>query len=236
MTRMETWLAARLRTQRWTCLAGSALLLVLAAVALAVTFSVCYAILLVTLGGSVSEETRTWICAGILAVLIILNSLTNRNELEEFRSATGTTSRHVVSFYLPAVGRVSNVNPFAPDRARNYVRMFAGLLLIGPRLLGESWTCMHSARRVSAIDVEGCAPVLSALCREDRKVPFTDLVDAVQPGKIANAILQQMLEIQGVMLIRTKPPGLTLLGDLREELNEFRAKKAKRSRSADRSK
>jgi hypothetical protein len=96
-------------------------------------------------------------------------------------------------------------------------RLIADALLTGPRLVAGAWSCLKRAGRLSRLDAEAGSRVLSVLfsrasrCSPDDLIQLSGLPD---PGKAAS----QLRDIDGVVLIRRDPPGLTLTSELRQEL------------------
>jgi hypothetical protein len=95
-------------------------------------------------------------------------------------------------------------------------RLIADALLIGPRLVAGAWTCLKKAGRLSRLDAEAGSRVLAVLFSRASRCSPGDLVQSgvPDPTKAAN----QLRDIDGVVLIRLDPPGLTLTSELRQEL------------------
>jgi hypothetical protein len=76
---------------------------------------------------------------------------------------------------------------------------------------------LRRAKRLVAIDAEGCGEILSFLLERDKRAPLTEIVAAF-PGRSLDALFPQLAELQGVLFLKSEPPGLSLSTDLRREM------------------
>lgn len=216
------WLEQRLRSARAAHRLGAVGLLAVAAVVLLVTFALIYAALWFTFGlHTESDEVILWVSLAALPLLFVGNATADRRELETFSISTGTFHDRPVHIDIPLLGGGSTVNPLAPDSAHSFVKMIASILCTGPRLTAAAFGVLGKVRRLGAVDVEGCAGVLAFLAAQDGRVPFAAVVPAVPRGHDVAAVLTHLQEIDGVMLLKSEPPGLSLESDLRAELRSL---------------
>jgi energy-coupling factor transporter transmembrane protein EcfT len=217
--RMQAWLSSTLTTAGRTSMGVAAAGAVGGAFFMLITFVLVY-------GGFffISKTFLHWPLSVIfvlsivaIIVLFIGNFTTSREYLESYSFTTGTASDKVVNFYVPQVGMGSNINPIAPDSAHSYLKMFMTVLYTGPRMV---MSCVHNlrrARRLKSLDIEGVVAVLSFLMGRDKRVSLVEL-GAALPGRDLAALLPQVAEIDGVLFLKSEPPGLSLSTDLRREI------------------
>jgi hypothetical protein len=213
------WFAATLATERRNAIgvavAGVAGGLFAYLLTFAFTYGAIFFISLTVLHWSLG------VCLGItLALMVALffgNLTTAREYLESYSFTTGTASDKVVTFYVPQVGLASTVNPLAPDSAHSYLKMFVSVLYTGPRLLMGAVHNLRRAKRLATIDVDGCAGILSFLLEREKRASLVEIAAAF-PGRSLEALFPQLAELQGVLFLKSEPPGLSLSTDLRREI------------------
>ena len=218
----EAWLRQRVRAGSLKYAAGSVGVMLLAAVALIVTwwFLQFYAIGIIARLLGIPPAWQFVIGLVVLALLFAAGVLSDRRELETLSFSTGTFEKRPVTIYVPGVGFSSTINPFAPDSARSFIKILAMIVCFGPRLAVESVRLLGKALRLRGVDVEGCAPVLAVLAKADGRVPFPDLAAAVPAGHDVGRVLSQVQELDGVLLLRAEPPGLSLMSEVRAQLRK----------------
>jgi len=158
-----------------------------------------------------------WITVALMVALFFGNLTTAREYLESYSFTTGTASDKVVTFAVPRLGVVSNINPLAPDSAHSYLKMFVSVLYTGPRLLMGAIHNVRRANRLATLDAAGCGAILSYLLEREKRVPLTEIGGAF-PGLSLEALFPQLAEVSGVLFLKSEPPGLSLSTDLRREL------------------
>lgn len=164
-----------------------------------------------------SSTVCLWLSVGMMVALFVGNLTTSREYLESYSFTTGTASDEVVSFHVPQVGMVSNINPLAPDSAHSIVKMITSILFTGPRMMMGAVRGVRRWKRLGAVDVHGCAGVLSMLLERGQRVPLTE-VAAAFPDKRLETLFPQLAEIDGVLFLKSGQPGLSLSSDLRREI------------------
>jgi hypothetical protein len=188
-----------------------------------VTFWIVYAV--VWLGFDwlipVTHWTRMWISLVVVVLLFVGNATTDRAYLESYSFTTGTFNDKPVSISIPGLGTASTINPLAPDSAHSIVKMIASVLFAGPRQVTGACRLLSRALRLRKLDQKGCAAALAFLADQDGRVRFQEVAAAIPSGHNVVAVLEQLHELDGVMFLKSEPPGLTLLSDFRKELRSL---------------
>ena len=96
----------------------------------------------------------------------------------------------------------------------NYILCGGVLLLFG------SVRSIRRFRRLKAVDPEGCARVITLLLAAGKRQSFAEIV-AQLSGLNPVQVFDDLHWIEGVLFLSNDPPGLTLLPDLRTELNQL---------------
>ena len=120
-------------------------------------------------------------------------------------------------------------SPYTPGPFAVLVRVIASVLLFGPRLLGESWTCLRKAHRLGKFDLGACAAAVTALYRSEERVPLKEVYLAVPEQADPAVIVSQLLLTRGVMLLH-EPTSLILTSEFRGELRDWVALAKERKR------
>ncbi|MDB6124430.1 MAG: hypothetical protein JWQ71_3423 [Pedosphaera sp.] len=96
-------------------------------------------------------------------------------------------------------------------------KSFADALYIGPSLLIAAMGFLRQSVRQDRLEVENCAKILSILLTRNSRFSFAELT---RQSNISNTmrVVPQLMEIEGVVFLKSDPPGLSLTAELREEL------------------
>jgi len=187
-------------------------------VCLFVTWGLTYLVSFLTLGPWIGP--RHWIhsASGIVVIILLFVAQvqTSREYWSEYSVTTGDGGP-VVTFYLPGVGVVSNVNPLAPNTVRTAAKLITDCLLTGPRLLGATANEVRKASRLKRLDTAACAEVLALVLAAGRKMSFQEIVKA-RSGLDPVTIFLQLRDIDGVLFLQSEPAGLTISAELKETL------------------
>ena len=215
------WLTHKVRKQVAANLLGAVGAAFSSVLVLGISFAIVYLILLVAFRWAIplqANQTRLWVCLGVLGFLFIANAVTNREELGEYSVST-FDNRPPVTFYLPSTGLVSNVNFMAPDTLRTLARMLIDIGCSGPRLAVLSFTCLQKAGQLKRLNLDGCAGVLTVLLNFGRKASFQSIYEAcnwIDPV----TVFSQVLLIDGVILLPSEPAGLSLTDEFRKQFKD----------------
>ncbi|HRX84898.1 MAG TPA: hypothetical protein P5572_07765 [Phycisphaerae bacterium] len=157
--------------------------------------------------------------AGVfLALLFVGNIRTDRQYLTEFSVTAGTYNSEVVTFYLPHMGLVSNINPLAPDTMHTGVKIITSLLYTGPRVIVAAWRCLCSALRMFAVDTRACAGVIAFLYARPGRADFRSIVAGVADVNPVTTF-PQLARLDGVLVLKSEPAGFALSSDWRSALD-----------------
>src|ERR1051325_8660282 len=146
------WVTEKITAERRSAIGGAVGGALVGLIALVVTFAFTYGcvwFISFTLL-SVSSIVSLWITLGLMVALFVGNLTTAREYLESYSFTTGTASDQIVTFHVPQVGTVSNINPIAPDSAHSYLKMLVSILYTAPRLLMGAVHNLRRAKRLSA--------------------------------------------------------------------------------------
>jgi len=220
---IAAWLHQQVQAHAFASLLGFVGLFALSLLVLVVTFWLINAVLALGFGWLVplSHEFRWWASFGIVGLLFIGNATIDRHYLESVSLTTGAGRDRPVVVIVPFVGVGSTLNPLAPDSARSSVKLLASVLLAGPRLLQASFRLLGRARRLSTGNLEAGAAVLGVLATEDGRVPIAEVVAVVPSECDVAQVFTLLQEINAVMLLKSEPPGVTLLPDARDQLRRL---------------
>lgn len=168
---------------------------------------------------SASSIVSLAVTVALMVALFVGNLTTSRHYLESYSFTTGTASDKVVSFDVPMIGGVSNINPLAPDSAHSLLKMVTSLLYTGPRMITGGIRHARRWKRLSGVDVDGWPVLIELLLQEGRKVPLTEIAAAL-PDRPLDTLLPQLAEIGGVLFLKSGVPGVSLSTDLRKDIVE----------------
>jgi len=154
------------------------------------------------------------IAIGFIAVLFLGEAWSHPSDLSQITVTTGTFSDEVV-----VVGGLSNVNPYAPDTVHAKITGSLEILYTGPRAIRGGWGYLRDGYRLSLIDVGACSRVIDYLYHRRHRVAFNEIVKDL-PGLNPVETLPQVTQIEGVLVLTSDPPGLTLSFDLRASIDE----------------
>jgi len=96
----------------------------------------------------------------------------------------------------------------------NYILCGGVLLLFG------SVRSIRRFRRLKAVEMDGCARVINLLLVAGQRQSFAEIV-AQLSGLNPVQVFDDLRWIEGVLFLSNDPPGLTLLPELRTELNQL---------------
>ncbi len=219
-SRVGVWLRRRRTNGILLNALGAAAALALGIVVLLVTYGVAYAVCWMTLRFFHFDSTVYVVISVVFLVLLFIgNARTDRRYLEEVSVSTGTFSDQVVTFYLPGVGMVSNINPLAPDTLHTGVKLITRALFWGPCLVTAAGRAFVKAVQLSRLDLAGCGAVLELLYQRPGRIAFEELVRAV-PGLDPVKVFPQLMHVDGVLFLSSEPAGLTLSTELREQIDQ----------------
>src|SRR5205823_1058375 len=96
-------------------------------------------------------------------------------------------------------------------------RMTTELLYSGPRLVNAAGGFFLKALRLSQLEVETCARILTILLSRPGRVSFLEMARLI-PDCNPLVVIPQLRDLEGVVFLVKEPVGLSLTSDLRAEL------------------
>lgn len=228
------WLAARMRHDAAIC-AGAAVVLLLCGVAATVgTFGFTWGVLLLlnlAICGFVPKSVAALIALAIVAGLFLLQRWYDGDHTEPVTvdaGARGTVtlrlSRLTGNSWLMFLDRPGgDLNPF--------VRFVTTLMLLAPRLFAVGRRMWDRSRRMKRLDVHAVAAGLDALMQSGKRVDIGELVQDF-PNNDPQRFIGDLTAIDGVVLLASDPPGLTLAPSVAEDFEAWKSEIRKKRRTA----
>lgn len=221
--KLESYVTRKLRGDAWIDFAGAVAAFFGGILMLVITWYVVLAVTWIALVipwrvAHASQWARI-VAAGVI-VLAFVESWRDQRRLFEQFTQKNTTGGAALSagLYLLGVGYGPRcLIPLSPATSRNLVRIFADALCSGPRLLTNSVRLVRRGRARATADFNLCARVLEMALKKPGRLPFKQVRKA-HPDLSLLRVAEQLSWIDGVVLLRAEPPGLTLTDALREEL------------------
>jgi hypothetical protein len=220
---IAVWLRRRCRLMVLLNVAGSVASLLLGLLALFITFWVIYVGLYIAVNWIIphSHDTRWWLSAALLTTLFVICIFTDLRWLERDFLASAAADYDEFTF---AVAQVLGY-PGMGTSAMTWVRFVSYLVCTGPRLVMQSPRLARQAARQHTFDVAGCAAVLRFLSRKDQRVPYEDTDEVIPAGHEGKRVYRHLRSLQGVIFLKSDPPGLSLTSTFRNELRMMKPKK-----------
>jgi hypothetical protein len=230
--KIEGWLRGEQARRSWRHLAGGIALLVLSIPAIIVTFVACgflYGAIVVPLISmlGVPDSAIDYTPVGAVVILMLCfvgYRKSNKDTLADLSFSTGTATDTVVhiSGYVPTVGVVagSNVNPLAPDSMRSMAKMVTSVLFMAPALSLNAVNQLVKAYRARAIGIPNAAQVIRFLATRAHRVAYTEIAESVPDIDLIRTF-RDLTRVEGVLVLVTTPPGLSLNDRLRGKLERL---------------
>lgn len=217
--KLAKWLDRKIDSQRKLCWLGAAVSLLIGAVVLYVTFWVAYGVIWFasTPFGDLSSTVLTASAATFIVLLFIGNATTDREYLNQLEVSLDPT-RGLKVFVARMTGNHFMLGFLDPETARSFIKVLTTLLYTGPRAIGQSWRLVDRARQLAGIPRETAAGVMALLLKKEARVPFADLLQTFDERDLLQ-LLPRMTLIDGVIVLTTPPPGLTLAPSLADEFH-----------------
>lgn len=158
---------------------------------------------------------KAGLCLAALAGLFVTHYRRPREYFEEW-TVTTRDGEPPITFYLPRVGMVSNVEIFSLGNAQSAVRFLCALLLIAPQLFDAGLSALKRAGRLRELDIAHAAEIIGMMLGRNKKVSFAEIL-AAAPHLDLCGLVAQLRDLDGIVLLREPPVGLTLTADLRRD-------------------
>ena len=200
--KITRWLDAKIRTGALLRTLGAAVALLGGLALLYVYFWVMYCFVWFVFDWwlPLEHSSRVTISGFGIAVLFVLNVITDRRELENVSS-----------------DGIYSLSEFKWERTKLRAKAASILLLIGPQLLTLSLRLIMKTKRLLSLDLENCALALAMLAERGSRISIEEITSEL-PRITPEEFFPQLRLIPGVLFLGTEPPALTLNDQLKEEL------------------
>ena len=218
-------MAVHVRRQFWLSICGAIATFLLGLVALFITYwalqTFMFFVLLAFGRADWFINLREYFVWGAMGLLFVAYWRADWQHLEnlQFESRGRLMTARVAAL---ATGSPFLTLAAGPKTAHSFVKVLSSIVLIGPALWGTSLRLLARARRLKRLDVGLTAKILAVALKAGRKVPFSDLVER-DPNADWERILPALFAVDGIVLIRSEPAGVTVTDDLRNQIAEWRS-------------
>lgn len=156
----------------------------------------------------------TW---GVWLLLFVAHATANRQHLENFKFES--EGKLVAARYAAYVSGMSSLALMAgPETMHSFVKFISLTLLMGPALIGLSWRLARGAIAAQKMDVPRVASALKELLVANARSLVDDIATKVgspDPPRL----LRELLLIDGVILLTSDDPSLTVTDGLRTDVS-----------------
>lgn len=198
----------------WLGCAGTALLSI---PVLFVTWWVIWFVLLFAFSVLIPGSMLPIVTWGVWLLLFVAHATANRQHLENFKFES--EGKLVAARYAARVSGMSSLALLAgPETMHSFVKFISLTLLMGPALIGLSWRLARGAIAAQKMDVPLVASALKELLVANARSPVDEIASKVgspDPPRL----LRELLLIDGVILLTSGDPSLTVTDGLRKEVS-----------------
>lgn len=220
------WLRVRFRRDAAVCAGAAALLTACGAAATLGLFLFLWGTFSCGLGWQLALIPTIGITAG----LFLLQRRYDSEPAELFEIDAGTRGR--VKLRLSRLTGNSWLlfldRPVGESNA--FMRFCANVGLLAPRLFAVGRRMWKRSRRLKALDVPSVAAGLDGLMQSGRRVSIGEFVQDF-PDKDPQRLIEDLTSLDGVVLLASDPPGLTLAPSLVEEFEDWKREARRKRRS-----
>ncbi|MDA0283267.1 MAG: hypothetical protein O3B13_16705 [Planctomycetota bacterium] len=156
----------------------------------------------------------------LIIVILFVWQFLRGSQFEETYRFAGESETGTISLNLARANGNGWVLLFDPGIAHAFVRVIALLYLTAPRMLGLALMLHHKAERLKRMDVPLCTRIIGRLVRAQGRVSFEDLARDFPEADLAQMI-QPLADVDGVVFLDKKGPGMTLAPRFLEDFNEW---------------
>lgn len=154
----------------------------------------------------------------ILGLLFVSHLTVNRQHLENLKFDEESPGLVAAQFAVHVAGYGSlGLFLTGPNTARSQVKVISQILLIGPAMVGLVWRLARASIAAWGMEVSTVAVGLSELLMAEKRVSVDELVKksaTLHPPRF----LRQLLLVDGVILLTSNDPAVTLTDSLRSEI------------------
>lgn len=228
------WLAARARRDAIIYAGATGLLAVCGVFAIAATYIFTY---LVVRGLSfatcdvIPRSLLHLFALGIVASLFPLQRRFDGDDVEAVKVDAGTRgeltlrlSRLTGSSWLMYLDKPGgDLNPL--------IRIVTNLMFLAPRLFRVSWRMWKLTGQLRSMDVATVAAALDTLMQAGGRIAIGDVVQGF-PHHDPQRLIENLTTVDGVILLASDPPGLTLSPAFVEDFDAWKAEIRRKRRAA----
>lgn len=215
--RAAQWLEGYQRRRVLLLWLGSVATMLLSIPVLFVTWWVIWFVLLIAFSAVIPAgqlPVATWL---VWLLLFVAHVTANRQHLENFKFES--KGKLVAARYASYVSGTSSLALAAgPETMHSFVKFISLTLLFGPALLGLSWRLAGGAIAAHKMDVPQVASALKELLMANRRYLVDDLATQIGSSDPPR-LLRELLLIDGVILLTSGDPSLTVTDSLRTEVS-----------------
>jgi hypothetical protein len=215
---LQDRLSNKLKRESLLLLAGSVGAFLVGLVVLFFTFWFTFGTLLLTTYWwiSLSYNMLCMLSMVFLMLLFIGNATTDRKYLDKIELNIGPHRDLEVAV---AIGTgFGSILAFSDGKAaRSSIKMFTTLLYTGPRIIVASWYMMKHALKLKNINFNLVTPAIAKAYKAEARVSLEQLLEGTHEAT-HRIILEDLLKIDGVVLLRSPPAGITLSPEFIEAL------------------
>jgi hypothetical protein len=225
------WLATRSRRDAIIYAGATGLLALCGVFALAATYIFTYLVLWGLVCGFVPRVLLHPLSLAVVVSLFFLQRRFDGSDFEPVHVDAGTRgeltlrlSRLTGSSWLMYLDKPGgDLNPL--------LRMVTNLLFLGPRLFRVSWRMWTVTRRLRAMDTSTIAAALDALMQAGGRIAIGEVVQDF-PHHDPQQLIENLTTVDGVILLASDPPGLTLSPAFVEDFDAWKAEVRRKRRAA----
>lgn len=215
-------LKSKLKHEQLLLWLGALAALVGGIIVLFLTFWSTYAILwFTTYWWLETSHQMRMILAGVFLILLFIGNATTDREYLDHIELDISPHRTIEVAVARAAGAGWMLAFSDPKAARSSIKMFTTLLYTGPRAVMQSWELVRRAIRLGKIDVDPCANAIGRALKADERVPFESLLTDV-PEAFQQKCVEDLSYIEGVVILKSNPVGITLAPEFVQELKAKR--------------
>ena len=224
-TEIQSWLAEKLRSQyRSSMIAGICLMALGLAVLFLQFWAIYFLVWIVSLSvGGLSHWPR--IIFGLIGTGLLFpgNKFSSTDDLDELKLKL-ERNRFISGDHLRAAGygALSAFSSF--EDAPGLVKFVTTPLFMGPRIIVAGLGMIRQGTALKDFDHRACGRVLTSMIRAGKRVSFEQFGDKFSELDLETIVPQLML-LDGVILLKSEPVGLTIGPDLIEEFNTWLEKR-----------
>lgn len=168
-----------------------------------------------------THHTILLIAAGFMTLVVIIGARQNLQDLEPLQRGVRLAEEMDITltpYTRYGMSYDTNAVKAGVFEVRSLASLINYVLCGGVKLVFSSVGRLRQVRRLKLVDIEGCTRVIALLQPTPRRHSFQEIVQQL-PGLNPVKVFDDLRCIEGVLFLSNEPAGLTLLPELREELN-----------------